>query len=125
MKRKTYQAEGTTVAGPYSQAVEMDGWVYFSGQTPMDFETGKLVQGDMGIQTSKCFENLKRVMDAASIQWDDVAKVTVFLTDMADFQAMNAVYAAIFSSPFPARTTIAVAALPLGAQIEIDMVAKR
>ncbi len=125
MKRKVYQAEGTTVAGPYSQAVEMDGWVYLSGQTPMDFESGKLIQGDMGAQTAKCFENLKRVMDTASITWDDVAKVTVFLTDMADFQAMNVVYATIFSSPFPARTTIAVAALPLGAQIEIDLVAKR
>ncbi len=125
MARVAHKAEGTTVAGPYSQAVEMDGWVYLSGQTPMNFETGKLVEGGMGKQTEQCFANLKRVLDAAGLTWDDIVKVGVYLTDMGKFAEMNAVYAGIFNAPHPARTTIAVAALPGGAELEIDMVARR
>jgi len=125
MARTAYKAEGTTVAGPYSQAVEMDGWVYLSGQTPMNFETGKLVEGGIGKQAEQCFSNLKRVMDAAGLDWDDIVKVGVFLTDMSKFAEMNAVYATIFNAPQPARTTVAVAALPGGAELEIDMIARR
>lgn len=125
MKRKAFKAEGTKVAGPYSQAVEADGWVYLSGQTPMDFETGKLIEADIGKQAEQCFANLKRVMDAADLTWDNIVKVNVFLTDMGKFAEMNAIYGKMFESPYPARTTIAVAALPMGAEIEIDMVARR
>jgi 2-iminobutanoate/2-iminopropanoate deaminase len=125
MKRTAFKAEGTKVAGPYSQAVEADGWVYLSGQTPMDFETGKLIVADMGKQAEQCFANLKRVADAAGLTWDNIVKVNVFLTDMSKFAEMNAAYGKIFEAPYPARTTVAVAALPLGAEIEIDMVARR
>ena len=125
MKRTAFKAEGTKVAGPYSQAVEADGWVYLSGQTPMDFETGKLIVADMGKQAEQCFANLKRVADAAGLTWDNIVKVNVFLTDMSKFAEMTTAYGKIFEAPYPARTTVAVAALPLGAEIEIDMVARR
>ena len=125
MTRKVYKAEGTNVAGPYSQAVEADGWVYLSGQTPTVFETGKLLSADIGKQAGQCFANLKRVMDAAGLTWDNIVKVNVFLTDIGKFAEMNAVYGTIFEMPYPARTTVAVAALPMGAEIEIDMVARR
>ncbi len=125
MKRKAFQAAGTTISAPYSQAVEVDGWVYLSGQIPMDFETGQLVKGDIGGQAAQCFTNLKRVLDAADLTFENVVKVLVFLTDMADFGAVNEVYQTYFDSPYPARSCIAVAALPVGAQIEIELVARR
>lgn len=125
MKRKAYQAEGMSVAGPYSLAVEAGSWVYLSGQLPMDFTAGKLVEGSVAEQAEKCFDNLRRVLAAADLNWSNVVKVTVFLTDMKDFAEMNAVYKQIFEAPFPARSTVAVAALPMGAQIEIELVARR
>lgn len=125
MTRKSFQAAGTTVAGPYSQAVEVEGWVYLSGQTAMDFSTGKLIEGSIADQTAKIFENLGRVMEAAGLGWDQVVKTTVFLTDMADFSEMNATYQTVFTAPYPARSTVAVAALPLGAKMEIELVARR
>ena len=125
MNKKAFQADGTSVAGPYSQAVEVDGWVYLSGQVPMNFETGKLVSGSISEQTAQVFANLGRVLQAAGLRWEHVVKTTVFLTDMADFQEMNATYQTVFQPPYPARSTIAVAALPLGAQMEIELVARR
>lgn len=126
MSRTAHSAAGAVVVGPYSQAVETgDGLVFLSGQTPLDPVTKKLVTGDIGAQTEQCFRNLFAVLEAAGLDERAVVKVTVFLTDMADFQAMNAVYATKFSAPYPARSTFAVAALPLGASIEIELVAKR
>jgi 2-iminobutanoate/2-iminopropanoate deaminase len=125
MPRKAFSAPGATAVGPYSHAVEADGFVYLSGQTPLDSATGKLAEGDIAAQTEKCFENLFNVLAAAGLTEADVVKTNVFLIDMGNFAAMNAVYATKFTAPYPARSTIAVAGLPLGAQVEIEMVARR
>ena len=125
MSRKAINAEGAVAVGPYSHAVESGELVFLSGQTPIDSSTGKLVQGDITTQTEQCFSNLFQVLSAAGLSPDDVVKVNVFLTDMANFEAMNKVYATKFASPYPARTTIGVVSLPLGAQVEIEMIAKR
>ena len=125
MSRKAINAEGAVAVGPYSHAIESGELVFLSGQTPIDSATGKLVQGDIAAQTEQCFLNLFQVLSAAGLSPDDVVKVNVFLTDMANFDAMNKVYATKFASPYPARTTIGVASLPLGAQVEIEMIAKR
>lgn len=123
--RKAYSAEGAVSVGPYSHAVEAGDMVYLSGQTPIDSKTGKLVEGDVAVQTEQCFRNLFNVLAAAGLTPDHVVKVNVYLTDMGDFNAMNSVYSKQFSVPYPARTTVAVAALPLGAKVEIEMIARR
>lgn len=110
--------------GRYSHAVSAgSGAVFLSGQTPIDPSTGALVDGDLSAQAERVFENLRLVLEAAGLGFDDVVKVNVYLVDMADFAAMNAVYATVFAEPHPARTTVAVAGLPLGARIEIELVA--
>jgi 2-iminobutanoate/2-iminopropanoate deaminase len=111
--------------GPYSQAVASGEHVYLSGQTPIDPATGALIDADVAGQTERCFDNLGAVLAAAGLDFDDVVKVNVYLTSMDDFAAMNEVYARRFAEPHPARTTVAVAALPLGARIEIELVARR
>jgi 2-iminobutanoate/2-iminopropanoate deaminase len=125
MSRKAISAPNAVAVGPYSHAVVAGEFVYLSGQTPLDPATGKLAEGDIGAQTEQCFKNLFAVLGAAGLGSDDVVKVNVYLTDMGDFAAMNAVYAKQFSAPYPARSTVAVAALPLGSRIEIELVARR
>lgn len=125
MSRQAITAEGAAVVGPYSMGVRAGEFVYFSGQTPLDPATGKLLEGGVPAQTEQCFRNLFAVLKAAGMTPDQVVKVNVFLTDMADFPAMNEVYAKQFAKPFPARTTIGVASLPLGARIEIEMIARQ
>lgn len=125
MSRKAFSAEGAVAVGPYSHAVEMGEYIFLSGQTPIDSNTGKLAEGGVAAQTEQCFKNLFRVLAAAGLTSDDVVKVNVYLTDMGDFAEMNSVYSKQFSTPYPARTTIGVAALPLGARIEIEMIAKK
>ncbi len=125
MPRKAFTAEGAVSVGPYSHAVQSGDLLYLSGQTPIDATTGKLVEGDIAAQTRQCFKNLFAVLKAADLSPDDVVKVNVFLTDMDNFAAMNEVYKTQFSGPYPARTTIGVASLPLGAQVEIEMIAAR
>ena len=125
MSRKSFTAAGATAVGPYSHAVEAGDLVYLSGQTPLDSATGKLAEGDIAAQTEQCFKNLFAVLAAAGLSEADVVKANVFLTDMGNFAAMNQVYATKFSAPYPARSTVAVAGLPLGAQVEIELVARR
>lgn len=125
MSRKAYNAPGAVAVGPYSHAVESGRFLFLSGQTPIDSKTGKLVEGDITKQTEQCFENLFNVLKAAGLTQADVQKVNVFLTDMNNFAAMNAVYESRFTAPYPARTTIGVAALPLGAQVEMEMIASK
>lgn len=125
MKRTAINPPGAVAVGPYSAAVAAEGLVFLSGQTPLDPATGKLAEGGIRAQTSQCFANLFAVLRAAGLAPDHVVKVNVFLTDMNDFAAMNDVYREQFAEPFPARTTIGVAALPLGANVEIEMVARR
>ena len=110
--------------GPFSQAIEVDGFLYFSGQVAQDPGTGKLVEGGIVAETERVFRNLSAVLKAAGKSFDDVVRAAVYLANMNDFVAMNGIYAKHFSQPFPARTTIAVAALPLGACVEIDLVVK-
>ena len=110
--------------GPFSQAVKIDGFLFFSGQVGQDPATGKVVEGGIVAETKRVFRNLAVVLKAAGRGFDDVACARVFLTNMSDYAAMNGIYAKYFSPPFPARTAIGVAALPLGACIEIDLVVK-
>ncbi|MGD9705052.1 MAG: RidA family protein [Acidimicrobiia bacterium] len=112
--------------GPYSAAVEAEPFVYLAGQTPVDPATGRLVEGDIAVQTNQVFDNLFAVLASAGLGPADVVKVNVYLTDIAnDFAAMNAAYAERFESPYPARTTVCVAGLPMGANVEIELVARR
>ena len=108
--------------GPYSQAVRCGNTIYFSGQTPIDPATGALVVGDIAVQARRVFENLKAVCTAAGCSFAQVARVGIYLTSLADFAAVNAVMKEYFHEPFPARSTIGVAALPLSAQVEVDMI---
>ena len=125
MPRHAITAPGAAAVGPYSHAVRAGELVYLSGQTPLDPATGQLVAGGIADQAAQCFRNLFQVLSAAGLGPDDVVKANVFLTDMADFTAMNEVYARQFARPYPARTTIGVASLPLGARIEIELIARR
>ncbi len=125
MPRKAFSSPGATAVGPYSHAVEAGRFVYLSGQTPLDPGTHQLLAGDVQAQTEQCFRNLFEVLRAAGLTPDSVIKVNVYLADMSDFAAMNEVYARQFTQPYPARTTIGVAALPLGARVEIELVARR
>ena len=124
MSRVAVTAEGAAVVGPYSQGVRAGELIFLSGQTPLDPATGRLVEGGVGVQTEQCFKNLFAVLRAAGLGPDAVVKANVFLTDMGDFAAMNEVYARQFARPYPARSTVGVAALPLGARIEIELVAR-
>ena len=125
MKLKSFTAPDAVAVGPYSHAVESGGFVYLSGQTPINPKTGKLAEGGIGVQTVQVFANLFAVLKAAGLSQDDVVKVNVFLTDMGNFKGMNEVYATQFSEPYPARSTIGVKELPLGAMVEIELIAKR
>ena len=108
--------------GPYSQAVRAGDTVYLSGQVPFDPATMQLVTGDMEVQARRVFENLKAVAEAAGGSLGHAVKLTIFLTDLASFAKVNEVMATYFAKPYPARSTIGVAALPRGAQIEIECV---
>ena len=125
MNRKTVSTTGAPAAiGPYSQAVVMDGWVFASGQIPLDPATGQMVAGDAAAQTRRVLENLKAVLAAAGSGLDRVVKTTVYLKDMNDFAAMNGVYAEYFAKDPPARATVQAARLPKDAAVEIDLIAK-
>jgi 2-iminobutanoate/2-iminopropanoate deaminase len=109
--------------GPYEQAIKVGEFVYASGQIPLDPKTGNVVEGDIKIQTRRAMENLKAVLEAAGSSLDRVVKTTVFLKNIADFAAMNEVYAEYLGAAKPARSTVAVADLPRGALVEIDLIA--
>ena len=110
--------------GPFSQAITIGGFIYCSGTVGQDPATGKLVAGGIAAETERIFQNLLAVLNAAGKGFDDVVRASVYLTKMSDYAALNGIYAKHFSQPFPARTVIAVAALPLGACVEIDLVVK-
>jgi 2-iminobutanoate/2-iminopropanoate deaminase len=109
---------------PFSPAVRAGEFVYLSGHVGQDPGTGRLIGGGITAQTDQTLQNLQAVLEAAGKGFGDVVQVRVFLADMGDFAAMNEVYARHFEAPYPARTTVAVAGLPLGAAVEIDMVAR-
>jgi 2-iminobutanoate/2-iminopropanoate deaminase len=110
--------------GPYSQAIQAGAELYCSGQIPLDPQTGQLVEGDVSAQTQRVLENLGAILCAAGYHYADVIKTTIFLVDMNDFAAVNAVYERYFDANKPARSTVAVAALPRGARVEIDCIAR-
>jgi 2-iminobutanoate/2-iminopropanoate deaminase len=110
--------------GPYSQGIDADGLVFCSGQLGLDPVTGELAEG-VEAQAGRALRNLAAVLDAAGLAWAEVAKTTIFLVDIEDFAAVNAVYGAVMPDPPPARTTIGVAALPKGARVEIEAIARR
>ena len=123
MSRKVIQTDAAPAAvGPYSQAIVTRDFVYTAGQVPLVPETGKLVEGDISVQTRQALTNLKAVIEAAGSDLSRVVKTTVFLKNMGDFTAMNAVYAEFFGDAPPARSTVEVARLPLDALIEIEAV---
>jgi reactive intermediate/imine deaminase len=109
--------------GPYSQAVRAGGALYLSGQVPLDPATGEMAGGDIEQQAMRVFENLKAVLAAAGASFDDVVRVAIYMTDLGNFAAVNAVMKRYFREPYPARSTIGVAALPRGAAVEIDLIA--
>lgn len=110
--------------GPFSPAVRSGGFLFFSGQVGQDPSSGKLVEGGVEQQARQIFRNLETLLEAAGKSFDDVVRAGIFLTRIEDFAAVNAIYAEHFTAPFPARTTVAVAALPLGASIEIELLVR-
>jgi 2-iminobutanoate/2-iminopropanoate deaminase len=125
MKKSSLKTDGAPQAiGPYSQAVHVDGWLFLSGQIGLDPASGELVPGGVEAETERVLENLRVVLAAAGAGMDDVAKTTIYLVDLADFGSVNEVYARFFREPFPARATVGVAALPRGARVEIEAVAR-
>lgn len=125
MPRKPLSSPTASAIGPYSHAIDDGTHVFCSGQTPIDPTTGRLREGGVADQTHQCFDNLFAVLSDGGLDSDAVVKVNVYLTDMADFDEMNRAYRTRFADPPPARTTVGVAALPMGARVEIELVAKK
>jgi 2-iminobutanoate/2-iminopropanoate deaminase len=111
--------------GPYSQAIEHDGVVYCSGQIGLDRASGQLVGGGTAAEAERALQNLAAVLAAAGVGFEHVVKTTIYLVDLADFAAVNDIYARFVRAPFPARATVGVAALPRGARVEIEAIAAR
>ena len=122
MSRRAVTTTGAPAAiGPYSQGVVADGLFFTAGQAALDPATGTLVEGGIGPETERVMANLSAVLDAAGCTWDDVIKTTIFLVDMAEFAAVNAIYGRFLTEPPPARSTVGVASLPKGARVEIEV----
>lgn len=122
--RAVHTADAPEAIGPYSQGVIRDGWLYTAGQIGLVPGTGALVSPDVGEQTEQVFVNLAAVLTAAGVGFRHVVKATVYLVDMNDFTTVNEIYGRHFEEPYPARSTVAVAGLPKGARVEIDLVAR-
>jgi 2-iminobutanoate/2-iminopropanoate deaminase len=121
--RETVTAEGAPkAAGPYSHAVKSNGLVFLSGQTPIDPATGALVEGSIGDRTRRCLDNLAVVAAAAGASLEDAVRMGIYVTDISTFKDVNEAYGSYFPSDPPARSTIGVASLPLGADVEIDAI---
>jgi 2-iminobutanoate/2-iminopropanoate deaminase len=126
MTRQAVHTSGAPAAvGPYSQGISVDGFVFCSGQIGLDPATGELVSGGVEAEADRALRNLAAVLDAAGMTMSDVVKTTLFLADIGDFARVNDVYARHFADPPPARSTFAVGALPKGAQVEVEAIARR
>jgi 2-iminobutanoate/2-iminopropanoate deaminase len=123
MKKVISTSKAPAAVGPYSQAIEANGFVFISGQISLDPQTGKMVEGGVKEQTHQVLKNIKAILDSAELNFNHVIKSTVFLSDMSDFAAMNEVYAEYYTSDQPARAAFAVKGLPLGALVEIESIA--
>jgi 2-iminobutanoate/2-iminopropanoate deaminase len=116
-------AKSAPAVGPYNHAVRIGDLLFCAGQIPLDPATGNLVSGDIKAQTERVLQNIKAILDDRKLTFTNVVKTTVFLTDLADFAAMNETYAKYFTADFPARSTVQVAGLPKGAHVEIEVIA--
>ena len=125
MKKVIFTEKAPAAIGPYSQAIEVNGMIFLSGQIPLNPATGEFVEGGIAEQTAQAFENIKQILAEAGLTTAHVVKTTVFLADMSLFAEMNAVYARYFEGAFPARSAVAVKALPKGALVEIECIAVR
>ena len=123
MKKEIKTAKAPSAIGPYSQAIQIGGLVYTSGQIPIDPSTGSFVEGGIKEQTRQALENVKSILEEAGMTMGDVVKTTIFMADMNDFAEMNVVYATFFTEPYPARSAVAVKTLPKGALVEIEVIA--
>ena len=123
MKKVIFTEKAPAAIGPYSQAVEVNGMVFLSGQIPVDPATGEFVPGGVTEQTTQVFENIKNVLSEAGLTTANIVKTTVFLADMGDFAVMNEVYASQFEGAFPARSAVAVKTLPKNGLVEIEVIA--
>ncbi len=123
MKQAIATDRGPKAIGPYSQAIKANGFIFISGQIPLDPASGKLLEGDIRVQTERVMENLKGIVEAAGSAMERVVKTTVYLKDMNDFAAMNEIYGRYFPANPPARATVEVARLPRDVRIEIDLIA--
>ena len=122
-KKVIKPAKGAPAIGPYNHAVRLGDLLFCAGQIPLDPATGSLIGGDIKAQTTRVLENVKVILEDQGLTFANVVKSTVFLTNLADFAGMNEIYAQYFTSDFPARSTIQVAALPKGANVEIEVIA--
>ena len=125
MRRAITSERAPAAVGPYSQAIEADGFIYLSGQIALDPASGTIVPGGVAKETLQVIANLTAVLEAAKLGLEHVVKTTIYLVDLGDFATVNEIYGAAFHPPFPARATVGVAALPKGAKVEIEAVAKR
>jgi len=125
VKHAIHPAGAAKPIGPYSPAVAIEGLLFCSGQGPLDPATGQPVGGDIGPQTERTLRNLGALLEAAGLDFGDVVKTTCYLRDMDDFKAFNEVYATFFPEPYPARTTIQAARLPLDISVEVEAIAQR
>ncbi len=123
MKKVIATTEAPAAVGPYSQAIALGDLLFAAGQIPLDPSTGEIVGTDVTAQTERVCQNIAAVLKANGMTFSNVVKTTVFLVDLANFAAMNAVYSKYFSEPYPARSTIQVAGLPRGSQVEIEIIA--
>jgi 2-iminobutanoate/2-iminopropanoate deaminase len=124
-KQRIHTTQAPNAVGPYSQAVQAGDFIFCSGQVGLDPETGALVEGDVQAQVRQVLTNLKHVLEAAGSSLDKAVKATVYLADINDFKAMNEVYASFFTEPYPARSAFAVKDLPVGALVEIEVIATK
>jgi 2-iminobutanoate/2-iminopropanoate deaminase len=125
MPRNAFDIPGATKIGSYSHVVEAGDWFYLSAQPPVDLTTGRLVEGDMRYQVRQSFANLNAALSEVGLSLDDVIKVTIYLLSMEDAQVVNTLYTRQFSPPYPALTMVGGVELPLGARIQIELIAKR
>lgn len=123
--KQIHSEQAPAAIGPYSQAIEVNGFVFASGQIPVDPATGNFVEGGVKEQTRQCLANAKHVLEAAGTDLSHVVKTTVYLDSMDDFAAMNEVYAEFFAQPYPARSAVAVDRLPKGALVEVEVLAAK
>lgn len=125
MKKVIFTDHAPKAIGPYSQAIEMGNFLFCSGQIPLDPKTGDVFTGDIKVQTEMVMNNVGAVLSAAGLSYANIVKTTIFITSMSDFASVNEVYAKFFNDAPPARSTVAVAALPRGVNVEIEVLAHR